>query len=284
MSGLRVLAEEDIAAAVEEMASRASVDLPPDVEDALRRSLEAESSPRARYALEIIMENARVARARGLPLCQDTGMFHLFVELGEGVALTRGFRAAADRGLAAATAKVPLRSSLVDDPIFGRKDRGDNTPVSVHLGEGGAAGRATLTLLARGGGSENAACLRMLLPGEGAEGVKRAVLRAVRERAAAACPPVVVGVGVGSGAAGAMELGLRALLRPLGSRHQRGALAELEEELLAAVNGTGIGAAGLGGDVTALDLHVEETPAHIACLPVGIVICCHSLRRCSLEV
>lgn len=284
MSGSRVLAEEELASAVEELAARASVDLPGDVEEALRRSLDLETSSNARYALETILENARVARGQGLPLCQDTGMFHLFVEVGEGVSLPRGWRESAHRGLAAATAKVPLRSSLVDDPLFAREDRGDNTPLLVHCGEEGPTGKVSLTLLAKGGGSENAASLRMLLPGEGARGLKQAVLQAVREKAPAACPPVVVSVGVGADAAGALELGLRGLLRPLGSRHPRGELAELEEELLAAVNATGIGAAGLGGDVTALDVHVEEAPAHIACLPVGIVICCHALRRCGKEV
>ena len=284
MHGWRVIAEKEIAGAVEELSSRASVDLPGDVEEALRRSLEAETSSDARYALEMILENARVARAEGLPLCPDTGMFHLFVEVGEGACLPHRWREAADRGMAAATARVPLRSSLVDDPLFSRQDRGDNTPILIHPGDGGPAGGARLTLLAKGGGSENAACLRMLLPGEGAEGLKRAVLAAVREKAPAACPPVVVSVGVGSDAAGAMDLGLRGLLRPLGERNPRWALAELEEELLAAVNATGIGAAGLGGGVTALDVHVEEAPAHIACLPVGIVICCHSLRRRGKEV
>ena len=284
MSGSRALGPKVISAAVERMAARASLDLPRDVEEALARAMEAESSPRARYALRLILENAVVARREGLPLCQDTGMFHLFVQLGGGTALPHDYQRAADEGLRAATAKIPLRSSLVEDPLYARRNRGDNTPVTVHVAGGGPQGGARLTLLAKGGGSENATRLFLLLPGEGGEGLKRAVLEAVRAKAAQACPPVVVGVGVGSDAAGAVELALRSLLRPLGHRHPRGGLAELEEEMLGAINALGIGAAGLGGDVTALDVHLEEAPAHIACLPVGVVLCCHSLRRSSVEV
>lgn len=263
---------------------RASLELPHDVEEALRRAAAAESRPLARYALEMLLENARIAREERLPLCQDTGMFHLFVELGEGVSIGCGHREAADAGLRAATARIPLRSSLVDDPLFKRANRGDNTPVHVHVREGGPPGKARLTLMAKGGGSENATRLYMLLPGDGAQGVADAVLDAVRLKGAQACPPIVVGVGVGSDASGAVELALKSLLRPLGERHPRRELALLEERMLAAVNSLGIGAAGLGGDTTALDVHVEEAPTHIACLPVGVVICCHSLRRSSIEV
>ena len=284
MNGLRVIAEEEISAAVEELATRASVDLPGDVEEALRRALEVESGPGSRYALEMILENARIARAEKLPLCQDTGLFHLFIGLDEGVCLPCGFQEAADRGLRSATPKIPLRSSIVDDPLSARADRGDNTPVLVHVESGGPPGKALLTLLAKGGGSENTTRLHMLLPGAGVDGLKGAVLQVIREKAAQACPPVVVGVGVGSDGKGALELATKGLLRPVGSRHPRGYLAELEVELLESINALGIGAAGLGGDVTALDVHLEEAPTHIACLPVGVVLCCHSLRRSSLEV
>ncbi len=263
---------------------RVSIDLPGDVEEALACAAEAESSPLARYALRMLLDNARVARAERLPLCQDTGTFHLFLALGEGAALPHGFAQAADEGLRRATASVPLRSSLVDDPLFARPNRGDNTPVLVHVGEGGPSGRARLSLLAKGGGSENAAHLFMLLPGEGEDGVERVVLEAVGAKGAQACPPLVVGVGVGSDAAGALEAALRSLLRPLGSRHLRPGMAALEERLLHAVNATGIGAAGLGGDTTALGVHVEEAPTHMASLPVGVALCCHSLRRGSIEV
>jgi fumarate hydratase subunit alpha len=284
MNGSRVITPEEISAAVEKLAMRASVDLPRDVEDALRLAAETESVPLARYALKMLVENARIARAQGLPLCQDTGMFHLFVELGEGTALPHGFAVAADEGLREATAKLPLRSSLVDGPMSVRLNRGDNTPVVVHVDENGPEGKVRLTLMAKGGGSENVTRLYMLLPGEGREGVRRAVVETVLQKAAGACPPVIVGVGVGRDAAGAIEMALASLLRPLGSRHPRGELAALEDELLQAVNATGIGAAGLGGDITALDVHVEEAPAHIASLPVGVVLCCHSLRRSTIEV
>jgi fumarate hydratase subunit alpha len=284
MDGLRTITPEEITAAVQGLARQVSIDLPGDVEDALKHAEEIETRPLARYALGMLVENARVARREGLPLCQDTGMFHLFVELGEGTALPHGYEEAADEGLRKATASVPLRSSLVDDPIFGRPNRGDNTPMVVHVDEGGPNGKVRLTLMAKGGGSENATHLFMLLPGEGADGVKRVVMKAVRDKGAHACPPVIVGVGVGSDASGAIDMALKSLLRPLGSRHPREALARFEEDLLGAVNASGIGAAGLGGDITALDVHIEEAPAHIASLPVGVVLCCHSLRRGTIEV
>lgn len=270
---------ERLTEAVEELAVRASLELPPDVERALERARERESSPLGRYALDMILENAEVARREGLPLCQDTGMFHLFIELGEGVALPSGFREAVDEGLRRATRRVPLRSSLVDSPLGDRRNRGDNTPVHVHVGEGASRGEARLILLAKGGGSENATRLYMLLPGEGEEGVRRAVMEALRAKGAQACPPLVIGVGVGGDSGKALELALRGLLRPLGEKNPRESLARLEEELLEEVNASGIGAAGLGGDTTALGVHLEEAPTHIACLPVGIALGCHALRR-----
>ena len=284
MNGSRVISPEEISTAVEELAIRTSTELPKDVEEALQLAAETESVPLARYALRMLVENARIARAEGLPLCQDTGMFHLFIELGEGTALPHEFAAAADKGLREATEKMPLRSSLVDSPMSARVNRGDNNPVIVHLGGQGPAGKVRLTLMAKGGGSENVTRLYMLLPGEGVEGVRKAVMETVLQKAASACPPIIVGVGVGSDAAGAIEMALKSLLRPLGSRHPRGELAALEDDLLEAVNASRIGAAGLGGDITALDVHVEEAPAHIASLPVGVVLCCHSLRRSTIEV
>ncbi|MBC7253526.1 MAG: fumarate hydratase [Actinobacteria bacterium] len=282
MGGWRVLELSRITEAVEELAVKASLELPPDVEKALAKARERESSPRGRYALDMILENAEVARREGLPLCQDTGMFHLYVDLGEGVALPSGFRSAVDEGMRRATRRVPLRSSMVDFPLGERRNRGDNTPVHVHVGRGGPEGGARLTLLAKGGGSENATRLFMLLPGEGEGGVRRAVLETVRAKGAQACPPLVVCAGAGGDAEEALELALRGLLRPVGERHPREPLARLEEELLEEVNATGIGAAGLGGDTTALDVHLEEAPTHIACLPVGVVLGCHALRRSTL--
>lgn len=279
MGGWRVLELGRLTEAVEELAVKASLELPPDVERALERARERESSPLGRYALDMILENAEVARREGLPLCQDTGMFHLFIELGKGVALPSGFREAVDEGLRRATRRVPLRSSLADSPLGDRRNRGDNTPAHVHVGEGAPRGKARLTLLAKGGGSENATRLYMLLPGEGEEGVRRAVMEALRAKGAQACPPLVIGVGVGGDSGKALELALRGLLRPLGERNPRESLARLEEELLEEVNASGIGAAGLGGDTTALDVHLEEAPTHIACLPVGIALGCHALRR-----
>jgi tartrate/fumarate subfamily iron-sulfur-dependent hydro-lyase alpha chain len=284
MGGSRLLTEEEITGAVEALAGRASIDLPPDVENRLHGALDSEFQPQARYMLEMMLENARIAREENLPLCQDTGFFHLFISLGAGTSLPAGFQKAADAGLARATRKSFLRSSIVDGPLSERRNRGDNTPISIHIDSDGPQGGARFTVMAKGGGSENATRLHMLLPGAGTPGLKQAVMEAVIARAAYACPPLVVSVGCGSDAPGCIELALKGLLRPLGTRSEKGYLAELEQELMSDINRTGIGASALGGDITALDVHIEEAPTHIACLPVGIVLCCHSLRRASREV
>src|SRR4030042_2891980 len=176
MSGLRVLAEEEISSTVTPLAGRASLDLPADVEDGLRSALEAESQPRARFALEMIIENARIAREKNLPLCQDTGFFHLFVSLGNATALPARFQAAADTGIKVATEKYYLRSSIISDPLSVRPDRGDNSPLLVHIDQCDLDSAARFTVLAKGGGSENTTGLHMLLPGEGSAGLKKAVL------------------------------------------------------------------------------------------------------------
>ncbi len=279
MIGWRVPTRDEIVSSVEEMAVQASLDLPEDVRRALEFALKVETGELARYALQILLDNAEIAKREGLPLCQDTGTFHLFVEVGGGACLPSYLREAAEEGLRRATRRVPLRPSQVMDLLRERKNTGDNTPVRVHLDFQPELEGMRLSLLAKGGGSENVTSLCMLLPGDGAEGVRKAVLEAVRRKAASACPPVVVGVGVGGDAEECLQLALKGLLRPLGIRNPKPHLAELEEDLLAKVNSLGIGAAGLGGSVTALDVHLEEAPAHMATFPVGVVICCHSLRR-----
>ncbi|MEJ5186700.1 MAG: fumarate hydratase, partial [Candidatus Geothermincolales bacterium] len=264
MPGWRAPSPEEISALVEEMAVEASLRLPADVRDALDRALREESGELARYALRMLLENADIASREGIPLCQDTGTFHLFVEVGRGTCAPPYLREAAEEGLRRATRRVPLRSSQVEDPLGERKNTGDNTPLRLHLESAGEREGMRFSLLAKGGGSENSTSLFMLLPGEGKEGLERVVLEAVRVKAASACPPVVVSVGVGGDAEGCLRLALKGLLRPLGERSPRPHLAELEEELLGKVNSLGIGAAGLGGKITALDLHLEEAPAHMA--------------------
>ena len=279
MPGWRVPSPEEVAALVEEMAVEASLRLPADVRDALARALREETEELARYALRMLLENADIALREGVPLCQDTGTFHLFVEMGRDACAPCYLREAAEEGLRRAHRRVPLRPSQVEDPLAERRNTGDNTPLRFHLEVDGRWEGMRLSLLVKGGGSENATSLFMLLPGEGREGLEKVVLEAVSRKAPSACPPVVVSVGVGGDAEGCLRLALKGLLRPLGKRNPRPHLAELEEELLEKVNTLGVGAAGLGGRITALDVHLEEAPAHMATLPVGVVICCHSLRR-----
>ncbi len=276
---MREVSREAIVEAVRELAFRASVDLPPDVEGALRAARRAEEHGLGAYALDQILRNAEVARVEGLPICQDTGYFAVFIECGPGVLLPPGMREAVDRGVALATADAHLRASVVEDPRFHRVNTGDNTPAQLHLEQAGEEGSLRITVMPKGGGSENATLLRMLLPTSGAAEIAERVTEHVIARAPYACPPVVVGVGLGGSADTCLLAARRALLRPVGQPHPEEDYAGMERAVLAAVNRSRIGAAGLGGAHTALAVHVETRPTHIANLPLAVAISCHALRK-----
>ena len=249
------------------------------LEDASRR----ETSPAAREVFRDILENARLACREHRPLCQDTGLAVVWAELGEEVALEGGsLQEATDEGVRQAWAEGKLRASVVCDPL-NRKNTGDNTPAVVHVdfvpGDG-----VRLHFMAKGGGSENQARLAMLKPAEGREGVVKFVVDSIEEGAAYACPPLILGVGIGGSSEGAMWFAKRALFRPVGGPSPNADTAALEREILEAVNRTGIGPMGLGGEVTALAVHVERSPCHIASLPVALCVNCHSHRVRSTEL
>ncbi len=250
-----------------------------DVMAALRRALAEETSPPARSALEQILENNRIAADEELAACQDTGMAVVFARVGQEVHFTGGsFAAAVDAGVAAAYADGYLRKSVVDDPVFARKNTADNTPSIVHT-ELVPGDKISLEVTAKGFGSENMSRVKMLVPADGEEGILDCVVDAVRQSGPNACPPLVVGVGVGGTLEKACLLAKHALLHPIDTPNPDARYRALEEEALRRVNRLGIGPSGFGGVTTALRVRIEHFPTHIAGMPVAVNICCHAVRH-----
>lgn len=250
-----------------------------DVIAALRLACDCEASPASRRVLALLLENAAVAARDKVPLCQDTGMAVVFLELGQDAHIVGGdLYEAVQEGTRLAYAEGYLRKSVVDRPFSDRTNRGDNTPAVIHTtivpGD-----QLKITALAKGFGSENMSRLAMLTPAAGRRGIVDFVVNSVDAAGANPCPPVIVGVGIGGTAEKCMLLAKSALLRPVGDRHPDAEIAELEADLLKGVNALGIGAMGYGGQVTALAVHVEVFPTHIAALPVAVNLQCHSVRH-----
>ncbi len=272
-----------IAAAVRSGVLDAATGLRPDVADALTRALAAERSERGRRVLSQLVENAAIAERDRVPLCQDTGTVWVWVELGEQECLDGDLYVAVDTAVAEAYREGALRMSVARDALLDRSNTGDNTPAFVDVTFRPGTG-ATVHVMLKGGGSDNSSAVGMLDPSAGPEGVREFVLRVVTEKAAGACPPVVVGVGVGSTFDKVASLAKKALLRPMDRSSTDPRAAGFERELLTAVNATGIGPAGLGGDTTALAVSVITAPCHIAALPVAVNMGCCAARSVSIDV
>ena len=272
----------DIAQAVARLAIDACYRLPADMVEAMRKSREVEPSPVGRTILDQLLENAGIAAEGQIPLCQDTGITVVFAEIGQDVHIVGGaFEDAVNEGVRRGYTDGYLRKSCVFEPLFERKNTGDNTPAVLHsrLVPGD---RLRLRLAPKGAGSENKSVLKMLVPADGIDGVRKVVLDAVLAAGPNSCPPLVVGVGIG----GTMELAAlcakRAAARDLESHNADARYAAFEDELLDMVNRTGVGPQGLGGVTTALKVHVEWAPTHIASLPVAVNINCHAARHAEI--
>ncbi|MDD3684023.1 fumarate hydratase [Desulfovibrio desulfuricans] len=275
---------EDIARAVADLAVRACCRLPQDMVDGMRRAHEAEPSPVGKNILEQLLENAAIAASDGIPICQDTGLAVVFADVGQDVRIVGGaFEGAVNEGVRRGYVDGYLRKSCVAEPLFDRKNTRDNTPAVIHtrLVPGDSL---RLRLAPKGAGSENKSVVKMLVPADGIEGVRKVVLDAVLAAGPNSCPPMVVGVGLG----GTMEMAAicakRAAARDLESRNHDPRYAAFEEELLELINKTGIGPQGLGGLTTALKVHVEWAPTHIASLPVAVNINCHAARHAEVTL
>lgn len=274
---MRDLPTEDITRAVRDLCIRAATELPQEVLDALDRAIAEEESPLAVEVLQQLKANAALARQTGLPLCSDTGMAVIFAELGQDCHVVGGdFNQAIHEGVRRGYREGFLRPSIVEGPLR-RINTGDNTPAVIHL-DLVPGDRLKLTVITKGFGCENMSALRMLTPADGIAGIRRVVVETVEQAGGNPCPPLVVGVGVGGTFDHCAYLAKRAVFRPLGSAHPDQRTAALERELLQAINALGIGPQAVGGRTTALAVHIETHPAHVASLPVAVNLQCHSHR------
>lgn len=267
-----------ITATVKKLFIEANTSLGDDVVQALRSALAREESATGRQVLEKILENAEIACREKMPICQDTGLAVVFVEVGQDAHIVGGdLRAAIDEGVRQAYAEGFLRKSVCD-PLT-RKNTGDNTPAIIHV-DIVAGDRLKIIAMPKGGGSENMSAAKMLTPAAGSEGIKKFVLETVEQAGANPCPPVIIGVGIGGSLEEACILAKKALLRPVGEANNKDErLAQMEKELYKSINDLGIGPGGLGGRISALAVNVEMMPCHIASLPVAVNIQCHVARH-----
>ena len=258
--------------------------LPDDVTTAFSRCLQSETSVRGRDTLKQLLDNACMAKQGIYPLCQDTGLVIVFIDFGQEVCLEGGdLYAAVNAGVAKGYQEAYLRASVLSDPLFERKNTGDNTPAIVHL-RLTPGDKIKIRVAPKGAGSENKGLLRLLPPSAGIEGVKEVVLDAVSAAGPDACPPLVVGVGIGGNMEMAALYAKQAAVRDLDSVSPNPRYAALEEELLELVNSLGIGPQGLGGKTTALKVNIEWGPTHIASLPVAVNLNCHCARHCETVI
>ena len=279
---MREIQVSAISEAVAKLAIEACCRLPQDMVAAFKQALANEASPVGRNILEQLIANADIAARETMPICQDTGMAVIFAELGQEARITGGaFEDAVNEGIRRGYTDGYLRKSVVAEPLFERKNTRDNTPAFIHTrivpGD-----KLRIRLAPKGAGSENKSVLKMLVPADGIEGVRKVVLDAVLAAGPNSCPPMVVGVGIGGTMDMAAVCAKRAAARDLGSSNPDPRYAAFEEELLVLLNKTGIGPQGLGGKTTVLKVHVEWFPTHIASLPVAVNINCHAARHAEI--
>lgn len=275
---IRTVNVSEITAAVKEMCIEANHFLSEDMAERMKLAVEQEESPLGKQILNQLQENLKIAGADMIPICQDTGMAVVFIKIGQDVHLEGGsLTDAINQGVHDGYVDGFLRKSVVKDPIL-RENTKDNTPAIIHY-EIVEGDRIDITLAPKGFGSENMSRVFMLKPADGIEGVKNAILTAVKDAGPNACPPMVVGVGIGGTFEKCAIMAKHALTRNLREHSEVPYVADLEKEMLERINGLGIGPGGLGGRVTALSVNIETYPTHIAGLPVAINICCHVNRH-----
>lgn len=276
---MKEISVDKITEEISRLCIEAACDLPADVEKIIQEATAKEESEFGKYAMEKICKNIKIARDTTVPMCQDTGMVIVFAELGQDVHIVGGdFEDAINAGIAKGYTDGYLRKSTVIDPVLNRKNAGDNTPGIIYtkLVPGDTL---TLTVMPKGAGSENMSQLKMLKPAQGLEGVKQFVVESVVNAGGNPCPPTIVGVGIGGNADKAMQLSKQALRREAGAPNPNPEYAKLEQELLETINKSGVGPQGFGGLVTALAVHIEVYPTHIATMPVGVTLNCHAARH-----
>ncbi|MBN1622212.1 MAG: fumarate hydratase [Endomicrobiales bacterium] len=276
---MRQIKTDKISETISRLCRQSNYFLPEDVWRALKESYKKESNENARWTLGQILENATLAGQKEIALCQDTGNLEVFVKIGQEVQVVGGnLKDAINNGVSNGYKEGNLRKSIVADPLFDRKNTGDNTPAQIYY-EMVSGDKLEITVLPKGAGSENSSALKMLIPSDGWQGIKNFILDTVKEKAGSSCAPLIVGVGIGGTFSSVSMLAKKALLREVGVNSGNPYYAEREKELLEAINKTGIGPMGTGGKTTALAANIETAPCHIGSLPVAVSMQCHSCRR-----
>ncbi len=276
---MRTLQAQELIEAVKEQCLKANFILDEKTHNLLKDVHQSESSDRGKFVIGEVLDNAQIAAEEKMPLCQDTGVSVFFVKWGqdchlEGMTLQQ----ALDEAVRQSYSEGYLRKSILKDPVFDRSNTGDNTPAVLHL-EMVAGDQVEIAFLAKGAGADNCSQVAMLKPSDGVQGIQDFVLRVCREAGASACPPWILGIGIGGTFDSVASLAKHAILRDIGSQHENEDYRKLEAQLFEAVNQLGIGPQGLGGSTTALALHIEARPSHAASLPVAMNIQCHSNRK-----
>ena len=275
---MRKVYYKDIVSKVKLLCQEANYDLGQDVMMAFEQAARTESSDIGKEVLNQLIDNAAIASENRFPMCQDTGVSVFIVKLGQECHITGGsLYEAINEGVRKGYEEGYLRYSIVDNPLT-RKNTGDNTPSVIHV-EIVGGDELEIQMTAKGGGAENMSALKMLTPSDGVEGVKKFILNTVKVAGPNACPPLVVGIGIGGNFESCAYLAKKSLFKPVGERHSNLEIAKLEEELIQSINALGIGPQGLGGNTTTLDVKIEVAPCHIAALPVAVNLNCHASRH-----
>jgi fumarate hydratase subunit alpha len=275
---MREIKTKDITRAVADLCQQANFELGGDVLQALKQARKIEESPLARDALDKLIENAAIARKERLPLCQDCGTAVIFLEIGQDIHITGELDTTITEGVRQGYDKGYLRKSIVSKPFSERANTRDNTPPIIHT-KIVTGDKLKIAVMPKGSGAENMSRLAMLKPGAGSEGIIETVVNTVSDAGSNPCPPIIIGLGISGTAEKAMLMAKEALLREVGKPHPDAEVAALEKDILNEVNKLGIGALGLGGTVTALAVHAEVAPSHIASLPIAVNLQCHSARH-----
>ena len=279
----RVMHTSEVIPVISRLVMKACYELNDNVMDAFREAYKKEKSIYSKETLDLLIKNAEYAKKEQIACCHDTGTCVVIMEIGQEVSwegpslidqINEGVRKGYKEGY--------LRNSIVRDPLD-RVNTNDNTPAVIHT-EIVEGDQVSITVMPKGGGSENMGSFTTLVPSEGIEGVKKFVLETIMQAGGKTCPPIIVGVGVGGTMDKAAWIAKKALLRPIGERNSKPLYANLEEELLEAINDTGIGTLGMGGNVTALDVHIDYYPCHITALPVAVNLQCHASRHASAVI
>ena len=264
---------------VKELFLKANYHINQDLMKLLQQAQRKENSPIGKYVLNMIIENNKIASREEVPICQDTGLAVVFVEIGQEVHLIGGdFAKVINQGVKEAYKEGYLRKSVVDDPVFERKNTKTNTPAIIYT-DIVPGDKIKLLVMPKGFGSENMSAIAMLKPADGPEGIVNFVVETVKKAGPNPCPPTIIGVGVGGTADRAMVIAEKAIARKTGEHNKHEKYAAMEKETLEKINNLGIGPAGLGGNITSLAVHIDYLPTHIAGMPIAVNVCCHATRH-----